>query len=82
MARSRGAYTAVMSGNRTPKRSSLGPTSGLLPIRLMWSSITISVPGTNDVLMPPAALVSTSVFTPRRPSTRVANVTVLRSCPS
>ena len=63
-ARSRFEYTSVMSGNRGPNRSSFGPMSGLVPIRLMWSSITISAPCENDVLMPPAALVSSSVFTP------------------
>src|ERR1039458_972209 len=31
-----------MSGKRTPKRSSLGPTSGFAPCRLMWSRITTS----------------------------------------
>ncbi len=55
-----------MSGNRGPNRSSFGPTSGLLPIRLMWSSISISVPGLKSRLMPPAALVSIRVFTPTR----------------
>ena len=29
-----------MSGKRTPKRSSLGPTSGFAPCRLMWSRIS------------------------------------------
>ena len=77
-ARRRALYTSVMSGNRTPKRSSFGPTSGLLPMKLMWSSITIKVPGDNDVLMPPAALVSTSIFTPRRAQHAHENVTVVK----
>ncbi len=71
-----------MSGKRGPKRSSFGPTSGLVPIRLMWSSITISAPCENDVLMPPAALVRISVFTPSGPMTRVANTTFAIGCPS
>ena len=71
-----------MSGNLTPNRSSFGPTSGLVPIMLIWSSITISVPGVNVVLMPPAALVSTSVRTPRRASTRVPKVIVDIEWPS
>ncbi len=71
-----------MSGNRCPNRSSLGPISGLVPNMLMWSSITISAPAENDVSMPPAALVSSTRFTPSRPSTRIANVTVCMSCPS
>ena len=33
-----------MSKKRSPSASSFGPISGL-PIRLMWSSITISSPG-------------------------------------
>ena len=36
-------------------------------MRLMWSSITISVPATKPVFTPPAALVSISVLTPRSP---------------
>ena len=46
-----------MSGNRGPNRSSLKPSNGLLPSRLMWSSITISAPLAKPVLMPPAAFV-------------------------
>ena len=60
-----------MSGKRRPKRSSFGPMSGLVPSRLMWSSITISAPWPNFVLMPPAAFVRISALTPSRPSTRV-----------
>ena len=43
----------------------------------MWSSITISAPRPKPVLTPPAALVTTSSRTPRRPMTRVAKTTVL-----
>ena len=32
-----------MSGKRGPSRSSLMPTSGFTPIRLIWSSMTIRV---------------------------------------
>jgi len=42
----------VMSGNRWPKRSSFAPPSGLVPTRLMWSSMTIRAPCENDVLIP------------------------------
>ena len=56
----------VMSGKRGPNRSSFGPTSGLPPIRLMWSSMTISAPCPNSVLMPPAALVRIRRLTPSR----------------
>ena len=71
-----------MSGKRGPKRSSFGPTSGLVPTRLMWSSMTMRAPCENDVLMPPAALVSNSVFTPSAATTRVANTTFAIGCPS
>ena len=72
-ARRRFEYASVMSGNRGPNRSSFGPTSGLVPTRLMWSSMTIRAPWANDVLMPPAAFVSISVFTPSAAHARVAN---------
>jgi hypothetical protein len=48
----------------------------------MWSSITISAPRPNAVFTPPAALVTSSSFTPRRPMTRVAKTTVLSGWPS
>ena len=48
----------------------------------MWSSMTISAPCENDVLMPPAALVRSSVFTPSAAITRVANTTFAIGCPS
>ena len=38
--------------------------SGLWPVRLMWSDITMSVPGPNDGSSPPAALVSTTILAP------------------
>ncbi len=71
-----------MSGKRAPKRSSFGPTSGLAPIRLMWSLISISAPWAKLVLMPPAALVRISTLTPSRPSTRVAKVATAIAWPS
>ena len=77
--RSRAEYTADMSGNRAPNRSSLAPTSGFCPVRLIWSSITISAPWANPVFTPPAALVRIRVLTPSTPSTRTANVTVRAS---
>jgi hypothetical protein len=71
-----------MSGNRGPKRSSLGPMSGLLPMRFRWSSITIRAPWLKPVFTPPAAFVRMSLRTPESPSILVAKVTVRRSCPS
>src|SRR5882672_10011960 len=62
-----------MSWNRRPKRSSFGPMSGLTPCRLMWSLITTSLPCTNSRLMPPAALVRITAFTPMRAKTRMGN---------
>ena len=44
--------------------------------------MTIRAPDANPVLMPPAALVSTTVLTPNTPITRTANVTVRSSWPS
>ena len=41
-----------------------------------------NAPYENFVLIPPAALVRISVFTPSVPSTLVANVTVSSACPS
>ena len=38
------SYGRDMSGKRGPRRSSLMPTSGLLPIRLMWSSMSMMSP--------------------------------------
>ena len=50
-----------MSGKRTPSSSALGPINGVRPVRLMWSRMTISVPGPNDGSRPPAALVRTTI---------------------
>ena len=38
------SYGSHMSGKRGPRRSSLMPISGLAPIRLMWSSISMMSP--------------------------------------
>ena len=48
-----------MSGNRGPRESSFGPTSGFDPCRLMWSEISTRPPRSSVRLMPPAALVNT-----------------------
>ena len=53
-----------VSGKRGPKRSSLGPMRGFVPIMLMKSVMSIRVPGANSRLMPPQALVNTTFSTP------------------
>ena len=50
-----------MSGKRGPSSSAFGPMSGVRPVRLMWSLMTMSVPGPNDGSSPPAALVRTTI---------------------
>ena len=55
-----------MSGNRGPRRSSLAPTSGLSPSRLMWSLSSTRSPGPQSGFMPPQALDTTSVRAPER----------------
>ena len=55
-----------MARKRGPKRSRLGPSSGFSPDRLIVSAISITSPGSNSGLTPPAALVSTSVLHAQR----------------
>ena len=64
-----------MSGKRGPSVSSLGPISGLSPIRLMWSVVTTMVPGGMSGLSPPTAFVITSVPQPIALSTRTGKAT-------
>ncbi len=63
-----------MSGKRGPSRSSLMPISGLSPIRLMWSSMTMMSPLANCGFIPPQALVTISRLAPRAFITRTGNV--------
>ncbi len=58
------SYTSDMSGKRGPSRSSLGPWSGLRPVRLMWSEMLMSEPGRRSSLTAPAAFVSTTMPAP------------------
>src|SRR3989304_894528 len=44
-----------MSGKRAPKASSLGPISGLVPMKFMWSAMTIRSPAFPCRLSPPPA---------------------------
>ena len=64
-----------MSGNRSPSRSSFGPISGLSPIRLMWSSMTMMSPLAYCGFIPPQALLTISVSHPRAFITRTGKVT-------
>ena len=63
-----------MSGNRGPSRSSLGPISGLSPIRLMWSVMTVMSPGAIRGFMPPTALLISRALQPRAFITRTGRV--------
>ena len=60
----------------------MGPINGLRPVRLMWSVITMSVPGPNDGSRPPAALVSTTIRAPRAWNNRTGWMTSPGSLPS
>ena len=64
--RSRGLQASVRSGKRGPSSSAFGPMSGLRPVRLMWSRMTISVPGPKLGSRPPAAFVRTTIRAPSR----------------
>ena len=66
---------AAHIGEAVPRRSSLGPISGLSPIRLMWSSMTMMSPLANCGFMPPQALLTISVSQPRAFITRTGKVT-------
>ena len=79
-ARSSASYGMLMSGKRGPSRSSFSPRRGLSGNMLMWSVMTIRVPGSWP--MPPAALVMMKVLTPRVMSVRSGNTRVRASCPS
>ena len=71
-----------MSGNRAPSASALGPMSGFWPVRLMWSVMTMSVPGPKDGSSPPAALVRTTTVAPRRWNSSTGWMTRPGSLPS
>ena len=64
-----------MSGNRGPRRSSLGPIRGLTPSRLMWSSMTIRSPFSNWGFSPPAAFETIRSRQPSSFITRIGKVT-------
>ncbi len=68
--RSRGLHASVRSGKRGPRSSALGPISGFWPVRLMWSRMTMSVPGPKDGSSPPAAFVRTTTLAPSRWNSR------------
>ena len=58
------SQVVLMSKKRGPSPSGLRPLSGLSPISLMWSVISIRFPGPQDVLTQPAALVRNSLSIP------------------
>ena len=80
--RSRGLQASVRSGKRGPSASAFRPMSGLRPVRLMWSRMTMSVPGPNDGSRPPAALVRTTIRAPSRRNSRTGWMTRPGSLPS
>ena len=53
-----------MSGNRVPSRSSLGPRSGLAPIKFRWSFRSTRLPARRSARMPPVAAVKIKVGHP------------------
>ena len=67
---------------RGPMASSLGPMSGLVPIRLMWSVIAIRRPGVTPARSEPAALVSRITSAPSARSVRTGTVSDVASTPS
>ncbi len=75
-------HASVRSGNRGPTASAFGPRSGVRPVMLMWSAMTMSVPAPNDGSRPPAALVRTIVGAPSRPMRRTGWTTRPGSLPS
>ena len=66
-----------MSGKRMPRRSSFLPMSGLSPIRLMWSSMSMMSPLAHWGFMPPQALLTISTSQPMAFMTRTGNVICL-----
>ena len=80
--RSRGLQASVRSVKRGPSESAFGPISGLRPVRLMWSRITISVPGPKLGSRPPAALVRTTSRAPSCLNSRTGWMTRPGSLPS
>ena len=71
-----------MSGERGPSRSSCSAASTFWPLRLMWSSTTISEPGRSVLSSEPTALVTTSVCTPSSDSSRTGKATSAWGRPS
>ena len=67
---------------RGPMASSLAPRSGLAPIKLMWSVISIKSPTEKSRLTPPAALVKSRARQPSAFSTRTGSAMADISCPS
>ena len=63
-----------MSGNLSPKRGSLGPISGFVPKKLIWSYIIIRLPGVKNLFNPPAAFVKISFLISRILNTLMGNV--------
>ena len=64
-----------MLGKRGPKRSSLGPKSGVCAMRLIWSRISMMSPTLKAGFMPPDALDTNSVRTPMYFMTYIGNTT-------
>ena len=64
-----------VAGKRGPHTELCLPMSGLAPIALMWSVISITSPGSKSGLSPPAALVTISAPTPSACITRTGKMT-------
>ena len=68
--RSAGVYTWLISGNRGPNSSRLGPHRGLTPKSLIWSVMSMMSPAEKLVFTAPAALVTIIASAPSSRSTR------------
>ncbi len=75
IARSAGVYRSVRS-------TKFAPTSGVAPVKLIWSRISTGVPGRQDGSMPPQPLVSTIVRAPVAAAVRTPCTTASTPAPS
>src|SRR5882672_3373925 len=73
--RSSSVYAPTMSGKRGPSVSSFGPRSGFVPMKLMWSLMTMRSPFSNDGFSPPHAFVRMIVSMPQALNTRTGKAT-------
>ena len=71
-----------MSGNRGPRLSSFGPTSGEEPWRFTWSEIATNRPGSSAGSIAPQAFVSTRLPIPSRRRDPQPEDDLAGECPS